>query len=211
MTLLDFYIQQRLSFADGVALLRSHQGAALLSTQTWTRLQMLAQQGTPPDKYNLGKLTDALAKIKHHPDHPAATIGPAAPAPTDAQPNTATSARAKRLHKEHSHHHATMFLATTDAERAAAAEKVLEVVADLDAEYNRIREGKGMEEDANPAPAEGIRSEAQILRKLQTIRSRISEARRKLSKNLSPQNRQEIEAKLQKLLAEKESLEDLIQ
>lgn len=121
-----------------------------------------------------------------------------------------TSPRAKELHKAHAHHHALMVTADTDAERAEHAGKIIEeIVPALDAEYDRLKAG-GKEEAEQPelavAPITN-KTEADKLRRLQSVRTRIGQLKKKLANPKDLKQKQKYETEL----AEKEAERDRLQ
>ncbi len=138
-----------------------------------------------------------------------------------------TSPLAKALHKEHGHLHALLVAATTDADRARYAREIMErIVPALDAEYDRLRSNP----TADPSPEgrggafvpvlagtdaglghstlpRGEGSAVGLLRKLASLRSRISTLRKRLSTETDAARRAKLEAELEAKTAEKERLE----
>lgn len=166
-TLLDTWKKDHASdFAAGVRLLIAHKPDAV-TKNILSRFQKLIATGIKPNKYEVGKLYDALLKISNPVGMPSASApatntpsstpqeaapAPAAeqqsappvslpvpPLPSDSDP-VLTSALAKSLHKEHAHIHALMVSATTDADRARYAKDIIErIIPALDREYDRLR------------------------------------------------------------------------
>lgn len=136
--------------------------------------------------------------------------------PADPQLITLTSPRAKELHKIVGYHHALMSNAATDEERALHAEQVLEAQRMLDAEYDRLRAiGTAVEGMAEADQVPGIapilnEKSAADLKKLNSIRSRISKINKELPKANTDKRRAELEKELKEKTAEKERLEKLL-
>ena len=153
-------------FAEGVALLIEHKPDAV-TKNILSRFQKLIATGIKPNKYEIGKLSDALLKISNPiaapsasapaTEPPSSTPQEAAPSPVAEQQSgqpaaipvpplpqdsdqVLTSDLAKSFHKEHAHIHALMVSATTDADRARYAKDIIErIIPALDREYDRLR------------------------------------------------------------------------
>ena len=136
--------------------------------------------------------------------------------PADPQLITLTSPRAKELHKIVGYHHALMSNAATDEERALHAEQVMEAQRLLDAEYDRLRAiGTAEEGMAEADQVPGIapilnEKSAADLKKLNSIRPRISKINKELPKANTDKRRAELEKELKEKTAEKERLEKLL-
>lgn len=235
MTLLNIWqYHYAEDFAAGVKLLVDHDGLKYLTKQTATRLKMLAASGGSVDAYNRGKLESALNKVlivdsieittSKDPSYgPPIWLTPGNPAfaafkafneaidehVESNPPNTLTSPLAKELHKEHAHFHALMVSADTDAERALQAEKVLEINRQLDAEYDRLRAGNqpDIPESSKAARSDG-KTEADQLRQLHSLRTRVSKLKNKLIPKANGPRLAELEKELEIKLADIKRIEN---
>lgn len=109
-----------------------------------------------------------------------------------------TSAKAVKLHKEHSHLHALLIAAKTDRERGTIARKIMEeIIPALDREYDRLRAGISDTDDrAEIHPAPGM-NELALIRRQNSLRARVSKLRNQLiptAPNLA--RKQELEKEL---------------
>ncbi len=214
MTLRDIWaIHYESDFAEGMKLLISHDGQKLLTSQARLRMQMLALSGKEIDAYNLGKLSNALHSIKI-PEDESAPYQRQAPDPKPRSqpilphPEQAESASSEvrpsplciLLHKEHSHWHALMVNATTDEDRAKAAEQVLDVNARLDREYDRLRAIANGEAPAHSMESYNSEATADVYKQKHGLRTRISRLRK-----LIPSAQGERLEKLKNELAEKQA------
>lgn len=131
---------------------------------------------------------------------------------TDQEPSNnkpaVTSAAAKELHKEHAHFHALMVSATTDAERALHAEKVLDVSVQLDHEYDRIRGKAPSDPEAETKDAPERQTEDGQLRRLQSLRSRCARIKNKLIPKASGPRLAALEKELEIKQADIRRIED---
>ena len=221
MTLLNIWQYHYASdFAKGVKLLVSHEGNKHLTKQAFERLQRLAISGDYVDAYNLGKLTGALNKIAVEGAYEAPVMPKMAKpieVPSDLAdshedsplPELKASAKAIELHKEQSHHHALMVSAENDKDRAEHAGKILEIASALDREYDRIRA------QANPTAIDDKDHQttrkdqgADKLRKLQSLRTRISQITRKHLPKATGKRKADLEKELQMKQAEVQRLEN---
>jgi hypothetical protein len=201
-------------FAAGVRMLTPHGGGSL-TRKAWARLQSLAIGSDSVDDYSRGKLGSALKGLP-------AGATPAAPRPVppiakdDAAaatgiPGTLTSDRAKALHKEHAYTHALLVNATTDRDRARLAHEIMALVQEIDTEYDRLRA------DAEPAPEEEEempaihpilnRQDADDLRRLQSLRSRISALKKKIPKEKDETRRKVLQKQLDENIIERDILQ----
>lgn len=192
-------------FAAGVALLAQH-GPDLVTKNILTRLKMLAYTGEQPSAYETGKLAYALGKIGS-----IDSIQPIQPIQSNQSKQSNQSVKssdtAKALHKAHSHHHALMVTAETDAERAEHATKIMEeIIPALDEEYDRLKAG-GPSNSSDDLKGEPKKSEADKLRRLQSLRTRIGQLKKKLLNPKDLKTKQKYETELAEKTAEKERLE----
>lgn len=209
-------------FKAGVKLLIDHEGEQYLSRQTAARLRLLASSDQKPDAYNLGKLQHALSKIKldettatfttgMDPEPESKIIWTAGHPPVSniqAQGKVATSAKAKHLHKSHSHYHTLLVNAESDVARAEHAENVLDITRQLDEEYDRLRESAILDnQTADMPPPPAAPSSAAELRKLQSLRARVSHIKNKLIPKSSGKRLADLEKELEKKQAEIQRIE----
>jgi len=203
MTLLEYWQQNKGTFAEGVALVKIHCPGAL-TKKMLQRLNTMAVTGETPGEYELGKLTNAL-KSTEAPD--GTTIAPSIDEPepmresVTVQGNSpSTTARAKELHKSHAHVHATMVTADTDADRADAAREIMgDIIPELDAEYDKLREGDTTAEKPAHTPVD--------FRKLHSLRTRIARLKKIIPNQKNAQQKAKLEAELADKLAQKAKLE----
>lgn len=208
------------TFQDGVQLLLQHcPGAA--TPILLGRFIRAAGRGGYVSEYDSAKLAGILRA------HPAPDAGhtPARiplvrrrikqpegqrqdPAPDADQPDNdkpvKPSARAIALHKEHSHHHALLVAATTDAQRAEHAAAIMQrIIPALDAEYDRTRIGATTDEP----PRRGVAGSADLLRRLQVVRVRLSKLKKLIPAAPNLERRRQLETEQAEKEAEKARLE----
>lgn len=202
-------------FAAGYHIL-AKQGADLVTKNILVRMRTVVAMEETPDRYLVGKLAYALDRLPENADAapatPAKKTPPIADAVPDAPATVGTSPRAKALHKQHAHTHALLVTAETDEQRAEHATAIMEnIVPALDAEYDRLRAAGDTpqpEEEIAVAPILTDDSAAQ-LRKLQSIRTRISTIRKHLA-TAQGKRRADLEKELALKTAEKARLEELL-
>lgn len=230
MTLLKIWeYQYNSDFAAGVKLLIDHDGKKLLTAQTFERLQRLSIFGGAVDAYNLGKLTVALRKITIKDSEPAGQVTEESKVDLDENfwtkrpaldPDLAAkfkeeynlkppeTERARKLHKEQSHYHALLVAATTDKERGEHAGKILSIATELDAEYDRIRATETGAEPPSDMPPPLAPQSVDTLRRLNSLRTRISQLKRNLIPKAIGERLATLEKELEKKLAEAQRLEN---
>jgi len=203
-------------FAAGVRLLADH-GPHTVTRKIMQRLQMLAATGAYVGKYESDKLAAALHSIAAGDDDtlppPAAkkTAAPTAPAAVPTSPEATTTEKAKALHKAQAYEHAQMVTADTDEQRAQHAIAIMEdIVPALDKEYDALRAGDqepGQQTDEIAVHPILDLGDAKKLKRLQSVRSRISNIKKKLAQAQTPARKQELEKQLAENTAQKELLE----
>ncbi len=217
MTLLEHWQASGLSFAEGVRLLIQHGGARHLTKQAFDRLKSLAIFDDAPDSYNLGKLEYALRLTPYTAtDNPAIEVTtsthPSQPVVRtityQADPLPSIPPHIKSLHKERDHYHARMSAATQRPDRAASAERVLDLTRQLDAAYDRLR---------NPEEASGQTNTQQYaeptaadLRQLASLRTRASRLKNKLIPAATGARKAQLEKELTLKQADIKRLEEKI-
>jgi len=214
-TLLEHWQKNGSDFPAGVSLLAQH-GSDLVTKTILARLKIVAFTGEQPNTYELGKLTGALGKITTAQLSESLKLSESSPAQqrttNNQQPATSnqqrpTSDKAKELHKLHAHHHTLMATAFTDADRAKHSAIIMqEILPALDAEYARL---KG---NAEPPGALAVApilnfTDADKLRRLQSLRTRIGQLKKKLLNPKDLKTKQKYETEL----AEKEAERDRLQ
>jgi len=207
------------SFQSAVHLIVMHCPTAVTSNQL-ARLLKTAARGGWVGEYEWGKVEAALRST------PAGQTPPPAPPLNgrgDVEYTVEDSTRPsplgegpgvglnRRLHKRHSHHHAFLISATTDAERAEHARTImLDIIPALDAEYDRLRstpppsplgEGKGV-----GLNAPGVEE----IRRLQTLRVRLSNLKKLIPAAPTIERRQQLETEQAEKQAEAARLEALL-
>jgi hypothetical protein len=196
-------------FAEGVQLVKKH-AAQYVTNNILRRLNEVVNTGEEPGDYLRGKVLHALEQCTIEGDAPPAKKPSAPTAPTEQRESptiqqATTSARAKALHKEHAHVHASMVNAKTDEERGALAHEIMgTIVPDLDAEYDSLR--------GNTAATEAMQDISKAttgdLRKLNSLRTRIARIRKHLlPKEKDPKRRAKLEAELAEKTTQKEQIE----
>lgn len=227
MTLLQHWEASGADFAEGVKLLSRHGGRQHLTAQAYQRLQRIALFQDNVDAYNLGKLRYALSQIpapNELPDQatpqPVTITTSADPDPVgisvavaypQSAPPAVTSELAKHLHKKHAHHHAMMVAATTNEERATHAAEILSLNRLLDAEYDRLRQGPSATDaltDMPPPRAE--QTTLRTMRKLASLRTRVSRLKNKLIPKASGKRLADLEKELQQKQAEIQAIESTL-
>jgi hypothetical protein len=214
MNLYEIWQEAGGAFVRGLELLKKHCPNAV-TPQIMTKLEMAQLSGAEPGPYLRGKISDALKKSQLKPDAAVVVdldaegefIAAVKFSSTQEVPlkTVTTSNKAKDLHKRHGHLHATMATAQTDAARGAIAREIMEeVVPALDDEYDRLRGGDVEGSEAPPATA----GSDSILRKLNSIRTRIARLRNKLiPAEKNDAKLAKLNAELAAKIAEKEALE----
>lgn len=123
--------------------------------------------------------------------------------------NTPLHQLAKTLHKEHSHYHALLVSAETDEARAELAAKIMAITSRLDTVYADLREGKTSTPDLIAAAAANDgKNGADALRKLQSLRSRVSQLRKMVGAPKYAAKKEAYELELKEKLAEIAKLEN---
>lgn len=223
-TLLEIWQTEHGSdFATGVQLLAANGGEQYLTRNLWQRMQGLTYPGAYVDTYHAKKLAWAIERTTTPPPTPppgerGAATSPASP--KGAAPATekapVTSEKAKNLHKKHGHEHALMVTAKTDEARAEHATTIMEeIVPQLDAEYDRLRSandesplegGKGGDGTAPILNSDDFAA----LKKLQSVRARISTLKGKIKKEKDPARQKDLEQQLTEKEAERDRLDALL-
>lgn len=123
--------------------------------------------------------------------------------------NTPLHQLAKTLHKEHSHYHALLVTAETDEARAELAAKIMAITSRLDTVYADLREGKTSTPDLIAAAAANDgKNGADALRKLQSLRSRVSQLRKMVEAPKYAAKKEAYELELKEKLEEIAKLEN---
>lgn len=218
-------------FSAGVQLITQYAPGAV-TAKILSRLRSIALSGAEPGEYELGKLDAALRDTPAPPviriaseapvlpmfgnpawlasvvhiasDAPALTTIRMAKNQTGAGDWRQGIEVAKPLHKAHSHHHALMVSATSDEQRADHARKIMEdILPKIDRIYDGARAGEAVEENTDKEPPVG-----NPLRRLQSLRTRVSRLRNQLIPGASNSTRRAaLEAELKQKLVEIEALE----
>lgn len=220
-TLYEYWQALGSDFATGVALLPRNSG---MIPRIFAQLQAIAANGTEPTPYLREKLEYALSKLPapegseeyllpalSNPDTGQHDIIMAALEIKPEQDYTGDDAGLDRdhplwpqvvdLHKEHSHYHALMVAATDNPQRAGYAGKIInEILPEIDRLCDIIRSGYAVE----VAP-----SVSNSLRKLLTLRSRVSRLHRLIEEADSTEKRKKYEDELEEKKTQIEALEAL--
>jgi len=195
-TLHDYFLLHTdKSFAAAVRCVREHAPRAV-TPRMLQRLEHLVLTGDEAGEYEWGKVRGAMcaapppapppkgrgdvvnsSRVQETPLRP--------PSPWGEGPGVGP----RTLHKQHSHYHALMVSATTDADRAEYARKImLGIIPALDAYYDALRAGANPEapaEDFDPIPISGGSvGGVDTLRRLQSLRTRVSKIRLHLLPNV---------------------------
>jgi hypothetical protein len=183
------YFQQHTdhTFAAAVRLLREHAPRAV-TPRMLLRLEQIVLCGEVAGEYEWGKVRGALEAS------PPGPLSKRRGGDVEESAVDATSpplllerglgGEARRLHKEHSHTHALLVSATTDAERAEYARNIMvEIIPALDAHYDALRAGgpESSGHDFDPISVSGgAPAGADLIRRLQSLRTRVSKITRHL-------------------------------
>jgi len=222
MTMYDYFLQEKMTFAQGVNIMNNYPIASLGITKSAAEnLNNIARKRKPTEAER-GKLYIALRKIpyevsekpapeppKQNPIPIPVPIQQPAPTPDDFRAHPLFQ-QAKELHKRQSYVHALMVNATTDEDRAQHAIELMETITpQLDALYDRMR---------NPEPTTAYTFKYEVqgydqnepaadLKKLLSLRTRISKLNKIIPEAKSLERRKELEAELAAKIAEKERIE----
>lgn len=200
-------------FAAGVALVTAHAPKAV-TQRILVSLQLAASGAGRIDDYLRGKLENAL-RATPAPDAPVSmprkSVRLHPPASADEQetpPARRSVPEAIPLHKRHSFAHAMLVAAATDAERASLAIELMEeIVPALDRIYDAHLEGRAPAEPAAP----GEVADAATIRRLQSLRTRVSRLRNQLIPGApTPARKAQLEKELDLKLAEIKQIETLL-
>lgn len=227
MTLLQHWEASGQDFTEGVRLLIQHGGRQHLTAQAFQRLQRIAEFAQVVGINIVFKQGYALSQIpapNELPDQetpqPVTITTSADPDPVgisvavaypQSAPTAVTSDLAKHLHKQHAHHHALMVAATTNEDRAEHAAEILSLNRRLDAEYDRLRKGESATDlptDMPPPRAE--ETTLRTLRKLASLRTRVSRLKKKLIPAANGKRRADLEKELQQKQAEIQAIESTL-
>lgn len=188
MTMLEYW-QEHGGGDISAALILLPRGTGLV-TKNILRGLMECEASNRWTDYYRGKLLQALARVPYEPvARPQIQTPNLTPAVEDA-PLSSNAARA--LHKEHSHVHALLVNAATDAARAEYAREIIEkIIPALDAEYDRLRADAG---EVNPSD--------DLRKRRHVVRTRIRQIKNDLNKPLSQERKKTLTKALEKYEAE---------
>lgn len=179
-TLLDYFQRHTDgSFAAAVRIVREH-AARCITPRMMQRLEYIVLYHEAAGEYEWGKVLGAMEGAQA----PALGAVEQTPPPPPRRGGAVGGVEVRRLHKQHSHYHALLVSATTDAERAEYARKIMvEIIPALDAYYDAVRGGTAAAEaqDFDPIPvAGGAVGGIDLIRRLQSLRTRVSKITRHL-------------------------------
>lgn len=182
-TLYDTYLQLTdRSFASAVRLIRQHAPKAV-TPRILMRFEQIVVSGSAPGEYDWGKAEAAMRASPPGPTSAESTGNrgnvagtPDADQGANASEKPASVGAARALHKQHSHYHAIMVSTTDKATRADAARRIMcEILPALDAHYSSAPTGT-----TPPPPSETAPGGEALLRRLQSLRTRVSRLRKHL-------------------------------
>lgn len=212
----DYFLTEKMTFEQGVQLMNNYPLA--ITPAAAENLNKVSRKRKPTEAER-GKLYIALRGIPYEiSEKPAPELPKQKPTPVPiqepllAQDDFRTHplfAQAKELHKRQSYVHALMVNAATDEERGQHAIELMETITpQLDALYDRMR---------NPIPTTAYTFENQVqgytnepaadLKKLLSLRTRISKLHKIIPHAKSLERRKELEDELAAKIAEKERIE----